>query len=339
MHKQAFKVSRRIIWLSSFFVSVLISVPKFAERPFNAMDTLVNSCLTFVFSLFVWYYNIYTLPRYSARDINKGFSVMRLIKSLLLGMGIMFVLAALQQVLLAYLDFGAAVIMIQMRGILVNLIFYMFMHLLYQSYQNQQVGIELERTKSDNLGAQYELLKQQVNPHFLFNSLNTLKFMAESNDRHTVEFIIKLSNFYRFTLESRKMDVILLSEELEILNAYLFLLKARFEEGLQLNIDINQQYHRSFMPPFTIQLLIENCIKHNIVSLDHPLRIDIYIEGQAIVIANQLQLKLNPESSMGMGLENINQRYIHLVDQQITIDPTDKTFKVKLPIIYEYHHH
>jgi len=110
--------------------------------------------------------------------------------------------------------------MFEVRGVLVNLTFYMFIHLLYQSYHNQRVSIELERTKMDNLGAQYELLKQQVNPHFLFNSLNTLKYMVESADDHSVEFILKLSDFYRYTLEKRKLDLIKVSEELEILRAY-----------------------------------------------------------------------------------------------------------------------
>src|SRR5262249_52278713 len=160
-------------------------------------------------------------------------------------------------------------------GVLINLTFYMFIHLLHQSYLNQQVGVELERTTTANLWAQYELLKQQVNPHFLFNSLNTLKYMVESGDKQAVTFILKLSNFYRYTLESRKLDLIRLSDELEILDAYMYLLKARFEEGIDLSVEIDEQYMPSQIPPFTLQLLIENCIKHNIVSLDKPLHISL----------------------------------------------------------------
>ncbi len=140
---------------------------------------------------------------------------MRLLKTLGLGVALMFILAYAQQLLLTHLDFGPVMLMIEVRGILISLTFYMFIHLLYQNFHNQQVSIALERSKMDNLGAQYELLRQQVNPHFLFNSLNTLKYMVESNDRHSVEFILKLSDFYRFTLESRKSDLIRLSEELK----------------------------------------------------------------------------------------------------------------------------
>jgi sensor histidine kinase YesM len=339
-NKQTFKVSPYIIWLSSLFLGVLASVPKIAEHHFDIAEALVNSGVTFVFALFVWYYNLHTLPSYSRRDIYRGFSVGQLVRSLLLGMAVMLFLAFCQQLLISSLHFGPVMLMIEVRGILINLTFYMFLHLLYQNYQNQRVGIELERIKADNLGAQYELLKQQVNPHFLFNSLNTLKTMIETDDKQSVDFVLKLSEFYRFTLESRKLDLITLSEELEILSAYMFLLKARFEDGIQMNNTIPARYHQSLIPPFTLQLLIENCVKHNVVSLEHPLRIDLYADKNHIIVENDLQPKLDPgNSSMHVGLNNISERYNHLLDVEIEIEATDKTFKVKLPVIYEHTHY
>lgn len=338
MQKETFRISNKIIWLSSFFLGVLVSIPKIAERHFNVYETIVNSAVTFLFALFVWYYNMFTLPVYSSRDIASGFSFRRLIKSLLLGIGVMFLLACIQQLLLSHLDFGPVMLMIEVRGILVSFTFYMVIHLLYQAYHNQRVSIELERVKMDNLGAQYELLKQQINPHFLFNSLNTLKYMVESDDKHSVDFILKLSDFYRFTLENRKLNLIRLSEELEILHAYVFLLKARFEDGIDLSVAIDEKHHQTFIPPFTLQLLVENCIKHNVVSLDHPLQIRLYSEKDFIVIENRLQPKKTPEASTGMGLDNINQRYVHLLDKNIVIQSGDTLFTIKLPVIYESDH-
>lgn len=339
MNKQTFKISHKFIWLSSFFLGALMSIPKIADRRFNAYEVLVDSMVTFLFAVFIWYYNIKTLPAYSSRDVVHGISVIRLVKGLFLGMVVMFILACIQQFLLSHLNFGPAMLMFEVRGILVNLMFYMFVHLLYQSSQNQQVGIELERIKADTLGAQYELLKQQVNPHFLFNSLNTLKYMVESNDKHSVDFILKLSDFYRFTLESRKKDLITLAEELEILKAYVFLLKARFEDGIDLSIEIDKEHNRSFIPPFTLQLLIENCIKHNIVSLERPLQIRLYSEKDSLVVENRLQLKRTPQASTGLGLENINQRYTHLFNKTIEIQSRETLFTIKLPIIHENNHH
>jgi two-component system LytT family sensor kinase len=333
------RVSPAIIWSSSILMGVLASVPKIAERHFNTAEALVNSSITALFALFVWYYNIYTMPAYTSRDKARGFSILRLMLSLLIGLGVMFILAYVQQLLLSHMDFGPTMLMVEVRGILINLTFYMFLHLVYQGYQNQQVGIELERSKADNLGAQYEMLKQQVNPHFLFNNMNTLKAMVETNDKHTIEFILKLSDFYRFTLESRKHDLIHLSEELEILTAYMFLLKARFEEGINLVNTIEPKFFNSLIPPFTIQLLIENCIKHNVVSLDKPLEIRIYTEDNKIVVENKVQLKKTQEISTKVGLENINLRYIHLLNEKVDIENNDKLFKVKLPVINEHHNH
>jgi two-component system, LytTR family, sensor kinase len=335
MKKETFKISNKIIWGSSLFMGLLVSVPKIAERHFNVYETIVNSAVTFVFALFVWYYNVYTLPVYSSRDIASGFSFKRLLRGLLLGIAVMFLLACIQQVLLSHLDFGPVMLMIEVRGILVSFTFYMVIHLLYQSYHNQRVSIELERARMDNLSAQFELLKQQINPHFLFNSLNTLKYMVETQDKHSVDFILKLSDFYRFTLENRKLDVITLAEELKILNAYVFLLKARFEDGIDLTINIDENLKQTYIPPFTLQLLVENCIKHNVVSLDRPLHIRLYTEKEFFVIENSLQPKKTPEASTGIGLDNINQRYVHLLEKNIIIENSDTLFTIKLPIIYE----
>jgi two-component system LytT family sensor kinase len=338
-NKKTFIISNWVIWLSSLFLGVLTSVPKIAERHFNPYEAVVNSAITFLFCLFIWYYNILTLPAYSSKDVANGFSMTRLIKSLVVGIVVMFILALIQQFLLSHLEFGPVMLMIEVRGILVNLTFYLFLHLLYQGYYNQRIGIELERTRADNLAAQYELLRQQVNPHFLFNSLNTLKYMVDSNDKHSVDFILKLSDFYRYTLESRKQELIKLSEELKILNAYVYLIKARFEEGIDLSIDIAPDHHRTWIPPFTLQLLVENCIKHNIVSLERPLPIRLYSENDCIVVENKLQLKRTSESSTGMGLENISQRYMHLIDKKIEIQASETLFVIKLPVIHEDHHH
>lgn len=333
MKTPAFRVSHTVIWGSSLLLGLLMAVPKIADKHFNLHETIANSAITFVFSIFVWYYSMYTLPAYSARDVAKGFSVTRLLKTIGLGIALMFILAYAQQLLLTHLDFGPVMLMIEVRGILISLTFYMFIHLLYQNYHNQQVSIALERSKMDNLAAQYELLRQQVNPHFLFNSLNTLKYMVESGDKHSVDFILKLSDFYRYSLESRKADLIQLSEELKILESYIFLLKARFEEGMEISIQVPENWTNTQIPPFTLQLLVENAIKHNIVSLDKPLRMRIFTEGDFLFVENSLQLKRTTEASTGLGLDNIRQRYQHLCGKAIEIVPGNHHFTVKLPRI------
>jgi len=335
--KKRFEVSWRVIWGSSLSLAVLSSVPKFFDAAFDLNAVLVNSSISFVFSLFIWYYNIYALPKYTLRRTSKNVLNGKLLLSVLAGMIVMIAIVIAHQELFFVSQMDAP-IMFELRGVLINLIVYMFVHLLFQNYQTQRMGIELEKTISVNLGAQYELLKQQVNPHFLFNSLNTLKSMVEIQDPHSADFILKLSDFYRFTLESRKLDLIPLREELQILDAYTYLLQARFEEGFVLDESIESKLHEASIPPFTLQLLIENCIKHNVVSLEKPLRIRLYTEGDFVVVENPIQLKKGALST-GVGLDNINQRFVHLIDQPIQIHKDETTFKVKIPIIHEYSNH
>lgn len=338
MKKENFKISPAIIWISSIVLGLLSSVPQIAEHHFHLAEAAVNAGLTATFAVLMWYFNIFMLSRKQENPRKQSISYRRLLSSLLFGLIVMLGLAWIQQLILSHINFGPVMLMVEVRGILINLVFYMFLHLMQQNYENQHVTMELERIKSDNLSAQYELLKQQVNPHFLFNSLNTLKAMVESGDEEAVDFILKLSNFYRFTLESRKLDLIHVQEEMEILKAYLFLQKARFDDGFTFKSSLGDKTMSTLIPPFTLQLLVENCIKHNIVSLEKPLHIRIYEEQDKIVVENQLQQKTGDSNSLGVGLKNIDLRYSHLLDQHIEIINDQKVFQIKLPLIYEHHH-
>ncbi|WP_343638852.1 sensor histidine kinase [Chryseobacterium sp.] len=337
MQQQKIKISPAIIWISSVFLGVLSSVPQLASHEFNWKEAVINSAITAAFSVIMWYVNIYMLNRTGKRRQHISYS--RLMVVLAFGMVIMFGLAWIQQLILSHINFGPVMLMVEVRGILINLVCYMFLTLLQNNYTGQQIQLELEKVKSDNLGAQYELLKQQINPHFLFNSLNTLKLMAETHDEETVDFIVKLSDFYRFTLESRKLDLISVQEEMKIVDSYLFLQKARFGEGIKFTNELGKETAQTLIPPFTLQLLVENCIKHNIVSQSKPLHIKIYNADDKIVIENPIQRKVTPEDSLGVGLDNIKMRYKHLLEKDITIHSDEKTFQIKLPLIHEYNHY
>lgn len=330
-----FQVSQRLVWGSSVLLAVLASIPKLFDTFSRPSDIVINSSITFLFSLFIWYYNIYSLPKFTTKRTSKNFVNGRLFVSVIFGIGFMVLLVVAHQELFQFAQMDAP-IMFELRGVLINLIVYMFVHLLFQNYQTRQMGVELERTKMLNLGAQYDLLKQQVNPHFLFNSLNTLKSMVDINDPNSSDFILKLSDFYRFTLESRKLDLILLKEEIEILDSYVYLLKARFEEGFELLNEVDKKHLNAQIPPFTLQLLIENGIKHNVVSLEKPLIIKLYSENDFIVVENKIQLKRGVLST-GVGLDNITQRFAHLLHKEIEIEKNEILFKVKIPAVYDNH--
>ncbi|GAB2698703.1 histidine kinase [Mucilaginibacter koreensis] len=313
-------------------MGILASIPKILQLQVSLGEVIADCIIAFFYSLYVWFYNLYTLPKYANQAITTRFFGARLIRSLLLGFLVMGILVIVNQLMFNDRLIGSMILMYQFRGVLINLTIYMFLYLLYQSYINRVIAIELERTKADHLEARYELLKQQVNPHFLFNSLNTLKSMVEMGDDNSADFIVKLSDFYRFSLESRQKNVVPMQEELKMLKAYFYLIQARFEDGVSLCIDISPEHQKMMIPVFTLQLLVENAVKHNIISIDQPLNIKLTSLGNWLVVQNNLQPKSIPEPSTKIGLENINQRYLHLTGQPIEVISDGHSFTIKLPV-------
>lgn len=189
--------------------------------------------------------------------------------------------------------------------------------------------------QNENLRARFEVLKQQVNPHFLFNALGTLRIMIREKDDRAETFILKLSDLYRQLLGKNTAQTITLDEELEFLRSYIYMLQARFESLLHIDIDILPGSGNLKIPAFSLQLLVENCIKHNIVSAARPLHIRIFQRHpDTILIENNLQLKPAAEESSGIGLDNLRVRYELLqVQNGVTIDRTETKFSVTLQLL------
>ncbi|MEP2671628.1 MAG: histidine kinase [Cyclobacteriaceae bacterium] len=195
-------------------------------------------------------------------------------------------------------------------------------------------AVEAERYQKESIASNYESLKNQVNPHFLFNSLNALTGLVYEDQDKAAKFIKQLSEVYRYVLDSRNKEVVPLDEEINFLNSYLFLQQIRF--GDKLNIENELKPTKGNIPPLALQMLVENAIKHNVVAQDQPLVVKLYTEGSNLVVSNNLQLKTKPiNESAGVGLENIKRRYEFLSDQPVVIKQNEHTFVVKLPILTE----
>lgn len=192
--------------------------------------------------------------------------------------------------------------------------------------------VEAERLKKEQISARYEALKSQVNPHFLFNSLNVLAALVHKDADRAEQFIRRLSVVYRYILESREREVVPLEEELTILRAYLFLVETRFGSSLQTDIQLPEPAEGQ-VAPLTLQMLVENALKHNEASKNHPLRIEIFAENGHITVRNNLQPKNSLPESTGIGLENIAARYQILSGKPVLISDTDGQFTVKIPLI------
>ncbi|MDH4091372.1 MAG: histidine kinase [Cyclobacteriaceae bacterium] len=199
--------------------------------------------------------------------------------------------------------------------------------------RGRQATLDAELLQKETIIAKYESLKSQVSPHFLFNSFNALTNLVYEDQDKAAKFIKQLSEVYRYVLDSRDKEVVSLDEERKFLTAYLFLQQIRFGDKLDLNIQLDGT--RSLVAPLVLQMLVENAIKHNIISTENPLKIYIYVEDEFIVIENNVQKKsVMFEESAGVGLDNIAKRYAFLSDKSVEISSGEK-FIVKLPIIPE----
>lgn len=223
-----------------------------------------------------------------------------------------------------------------LAGLFITFFILTIYELVWSTTRLKQAKVEAEQLKRANLQTQLDLLKTQVNPHFLFNSLNTLAYLIPDQPDHAVRFVQNLSVVYRSILEMKEKELVSLEEEVTWLKSYIYLLEARFGESLQVEIDLLERYQSRYIVPLALQLLLENAIKHNIVASRKPLYVSISIrdEGEPFVqVKNALQLKNHQEPSTGLGLENIAKRYALLSERALIIEKSDAYFTVALPLL------
>ncbi|PSR54377.1 hypothetical protein AHMF7605_13075 [Adhaeribacter arboris] len=198
----------------------------------------------------------------------------------------------------------------------------------------RQTAIDAERLQKESIASQYESLKTQVNPHFLFNSLNALTSLVTTDQELAVKFIKQLSEVYRYVLDSQSKEVVSLADEMKFVHSYIFLQQIRYSNSLQIKLAgfpaTNYQ-----IAPLSVQMLIENAIKHNMILEDQPLQIKIYQpDEEYLVVENNLQIKNVRSDSVGMGLKNIQARYSYLTGKPVVIEQTTAYFRVKLPLLH-----
>ena len=197
----------------------------------------------------------------------------------------------------------------------------------------REAAIQQEELKRAHLALQYQSLKAQTNPHFLFNSLSSLVTLIGKDPERATEFVHKLSDVYRYVLEQRENELVTLAEELKFLEDYIYLQKIRFGENLKvhLNVKINQ---KRLMVPLALQMMVENAIKHNEVSAENPLVIEMDSTGDArIVIRNRLQKTEVIEDSPGTGIENLRKRITFFTDEPLLVKEESGVFQVTIPTI------
>ncbi len=201
----------------------------------------------------------------------------------------------------------------------------------WKSSTKQEVVQQKLIAKSAN--AQFESLKNQLDPHFLFNSLNVLSALIDENPDQAQRFTASMSKIYRYVLEQKDKELVTVEEELNFAKTYSDLLKTRFEDSVSFEFKVNEKDLKSYVVPLSLQLLLENCIKHNFATSAKPLHIKIYSENGNLFVENNLQQREQVKESAGIGLSNIVQRYSLLTKQNVFIEKSAIFFKVKIPIL------
>jgi hypothetical protein len=300
----------------------------------------VYICICIVFALHIWFFNygavylvhrVFTGLQHAVKKRLLAFLLVLPVNVLLVTVFQSFFFSLLNKgngmpnFYVHYEDVG--------MNLLYSLIIVFFLELMHY-FRNWTTAVtESAALKQKNMETQLDALKSQVNPHFLFNSLNSLSSLIQSNAAQAVDFVHKLSGVYRYLLQSNDRNLVELKEELAFLHAYLQLLQIRFGKALHYRITIDPAYEGYFIPPLTLQLLVENAVKHNVVSIDQPLSIEVYNADDKLAIKNNLQKRRSPVVSHGIGLVNLLARYGLVTKAEVAISETEEAFVVSLPLI------
>ncbi len=193
--------------------------------------------------------------------------------------------------------------------------------------------IEIEKYKAENLQAQLQNLKDQLNPHFLFNNLSVLSSLVYIDQDKAVGFINQLSKVYRYLLDNRNCELVTLDSELTFIQSYTYLIQIRFDKNISFDIDIPKEKRHLMLPPLSLQMLVENAIKHNEISNELPLKITVKMNEEMVEVSNNLQLRTTTEVSSKTGLQNIKDRYKFFTEKEVEVIQNTNSFIVKIPLL------
>lgn len=304
-------------------------------------ELLVQFMVNQVYSLFLGFLNIFYFAYLERLKWGKNDRVKRIAIGIVGSIGVtmlgLFILRLLTAVVLDGKSMSSFIENETLRnyqfGLWVTLTLVVIFHLIYFYNRYQQNRIKEQKFIAGTASAKFDALKNQLDPHFLFNSLNVLSSLIEENPENAQEFTTALSKVYRYVLEQKNKELVLVDEELQFAKTYMSLLKMRFEDSIIFTMPEKSENPESKVVPLSLQLLLENAVKHNMVTTSKPLHIKIYEEQGALVVDNNLQPKQIVKKSSGVGLANIKERYHLLTNKKINIVKEANRFVVAIPIL------
>jgi len=257
--------------------------------------------------------------------------------SVILTMGTLFLIRIFHRVVLDGVSYETFLDTERMTfyytALIITIAVSMFFHAFYFYQELQKRKIKEQKVIAGTASAKFDALKNQLDPHFLFNSLNVLTSLIDENPDSAQKFTTSLSKVYRYVLEQKGKALVTVDEELEFAKTYMSLLKMRFEDSIIFEMPEQASNPEAKVVPLSLQLLLENAVKHNMVTSSKPLHIKIYESNGVLVVENNLQPKQIVKKSSGVGLDNIRQRYNLLTDKKVNINQQAKSFAVAIPLL------
>lgn len=338
---------KKLILISSLAITVLFSLPRALvlfqlgqadfDTDFKMLDSAFRTVYCFLFAIVFFTVNLEN-RKFHAGTVH--FDLDRLPHRIAVNV-VLFILIdlALVRFHLAVFDpftperlfrfiFNLSFILEAILVILVSQIY----RLLFKNYR---VKIENEMLLKTNAEARYEALKNQVNPHFLFNSFNTVNSLIGDDPQKAVDYVNNMSDVFRYVLESSEKSHVTVDRELRFIEAYARMLKGRHGDKIEFVFDVHEQHLSCLMPPMALQILIENAVKHNVISKSKHLNIRIFSENDTLAVSNKLQMKKSAEPSTGLGLHNLARRCEYLTGRELVVKRTESEFTVTIPLINE----
>ncbi len=336
---------KRLILYSSLAITILFSFPrvfvlmKMVKAEFNISNMLLDYSLRtvycFLFALVFFFINI-EHPKIKILSVSIDLKILyqRIIVNIVLFVLIDVLLFKFHLLFFQSISYKDAFRFIFNLNLTLEVTFVILIsHIYLLLFKNQQIKIDNELLQKAKAEARYEALKNQINPHFLFNSFNTINNLIITAPLKAVDYVNDMSDVFRYILERSKKDRTSLKEELNFLNNFIQLLKGRYGEKLQVTLDVDHRYLSYSLPPMGLQVLFENAVKHNIISSSKILHINVHTGDDCIIISNNIQKKRTPEPSTGIGLSNLNQRCIYLSGRNIEIEQLNNNFTAIIPLI------
>ncbi len=317
----------------AFIITLFISFDHFLLMDFFFLRSFL---ISFIITSFLWIGNyeifLFARKRYNGYADTKKRVIYQTITNVLYTLLITFIIyySCCLFLEISTINLPSLLIMTFIPTIMMILVY----ETVYTFYSWKAHINEIESLKVENVKSQLNSLRSQLDPHFLFNSLNTLVSLVGEQNKPAQDFLLQLSDVYRYLLINRENNEVPLKEEIDFLQAYIYLNKIRFRENLQVEINIDPSAYLKFIAPLSLQMLVENAIKHNAATSESPLFIGIqYINSEYIQITNNIQPKKTLTNSTGVGLQNITNRYKLLTKKEVKIYQTTTTFTVEIPLL------